>query len=105
MAVTWRLEDRPGGCRVTIEHDFGAADAPVSRLRALVIDRFFVRPVASRTLATFRALAEATAEAAAEPTPETTARSGTHRIHEADPGRTEDVGPIEPTAATRSLPR
>lgn len=75
MTVTWRLEDRAGRCHVSIEHDFGVTDSLLARLRALVIDRFFIRAVASRTLMTFRALAEATAERTAEPTAEQTARA------------------------------
>ncbi|MEA2537385.1 MAG: hypothetical protein QOF11_1619 [Chloroflexota bacterium] len=65
MAVTWRIEPAPGGCRVSIDHDFRRPIAlPI--LGALLgddawpalIDRFFTRPIAGRTLATFRALAE-----------------------------------------------
>jgi ribosome-associated toxin RatA of RatAB toxin-antitoxin module len=57
MDVTWRIEPRDGGCRVTIEHDFRPRLAPW----AAVVDRLFTRPIAGRTLATFRALAEALA--------------------------------------------
>jgi ribosome-associated toxin RatA of RatAB toxin-antitoxin module len=57
MDVTWRIERRGdgGACRVTIGHDF------VPRLPgfARFVDRFFTRPIAGRTLATFKALAEA----------------------------------------------
>ena len=65
MDVTWRIEPTPAGCRVSIEHDFRRPiTLPV--LGSLVgddawpalIDRFFTRPIAGRTLATFRALAE-----------------------------------------------
>jgi ribosome-associated toxin RatA of RatAB toxin-antitoxin module len=65
MDVTWRIEPTATGCRVSIEHDF---ERPVALpvLGALLgadawpalIDRFFTRPIAGRTLATFRALAE-----------------------------------------------
>lgn len=55
MDVTWRIESAPGGCRVSIEHDF----RPRLALWAAVIDRLFTRPIAGRTLATFRAIAEA----------------------------------------------
>ena len=55
MNVTWRIEPIASGCHVTIEHDF--AGAP--RLWAALIDRLFVRPIAGRTLATFRSIAEA----------------------------------------------
>lgn len=62
MDVAWRIEPTPGGCRVSIDHEFrpnlpGAA----SRAWAVFIDRLFVRPIASRTLATFKAIAESTA--------------------------------------------
>ena len=58
MDVTWRIDDRPGGgCRVDIEHDF----RPRIPGWAPFIDRLFTRPIAGRTLATFRALAEAVA--------------------------------------------
>jgi ribosome-associated toxin RatA of RatAB toxin-antitoxin module len=55
MDVTWRIEPAPGGCHVTIEHDFGRAPA----VWAAMIDRVFVRPIAGRTLSTFKAIAEA----------------------------------------------
>jgi ribosome-associated toxin RatA of RatAB toxin-antitoxin module len=55
MDVTWRIEPMPGGCRVTIEHDF----RPRLPGFAALVDRGFTRPIAGRTLATFRALAEA----------------------------------------------
>jgi ribosome-associated toxin RatA of RatAB toxin-antitoxin module len=57
MNVTWRIE--PGAaadtCRVTITHDF----SPTMPGFAWFVDRFFTRPIAGRTLATFKALAEA----------------------------------------------
>jgi ribosome-associated toxin RatA of RatAB toxin-antitoxin module len=60
MDVTWRIETRPDGdCRVEIDHDF----RPRVPAWAAFIDRFFTRPVASRTLATFRDVAEAITEA------------------------------------------
>ena len=65
MDVTWRIEDGPGGgCRVDIEHDF----RPRIPGWATFIDRLFTRPIAGRTLATFRTLAEAVvaADASAE---------------------------------------
>ncbi len=74
MDVTWRIEPAPdgetldgaapdggtataarAGCMVTIEHDF----APRLPGFAAFVDRFFTRPIAGRTLATFKALAEA----------------------------------------------
>jgi ribosome-associated toxin RatA of RatAB toxin-antitoxin module len=57
MDVTWRIEPADGGCRVTIEHDF----VPAVPGWAGLIDRLFVRPIAGRTLATFKAIAEAVA--------------------------------------------
>jgi ribosome-associated toxin RatA of RatAB toxin-antitoxin module len=67
MDVTWRLEptDDGRGTRVTIEHAF----APAIPGFAAFVDRWFTRAIAGRTLATFRALAEAveTIESAAPP--------------------------------------
>jgi ribosome-associated toxin RatA of RatAB toxin-antitoxin module len=62
MDVTWRIEATPMGCRVSIDHDF----RPRIPGWAALVDRLFTRPIAGRTLATFRALAEAVA---AEPSP------------------------------------
>ncbi len=65
MNVRWRIErrDKPGGdgagCRVTIEHDFSPRLPGFARF----VDRAFTRPIAGRTLATFKALAEAVADA------------------------------------------
>ena len=61
MDVTWRIEPADGGCRVTIEHDF----EPAIPGWATFVDRFFVRPIAARTLATFQGIAEAIAASAA----------------------------------------
>jgi ribosome-associated toxin RatA of RatAB toxin-antitoxin module len=61
MDVTWRIEpigDRDA-CRVTISHEF----SPRMPLFAWFVDRFFTRAIAGRTLATFKALAEAVADA------------------------------------------
>jgi ribosome-associated toxin RatA of RatAB toxin-antitoxin module len=59
MEVTWRIEPRGKGSEVSIEHSF------TRRLPLLgwqpfpaFIDRWFVRPIAGRTLARFKALAE-----------------------------------------------
>jgi ribosome-associated toxin RatA of RatAB toxin-antitoxin module len=58
MDVTWRIEeDGDGRCRVEIEHEF----RPRVPGWAWLIDRGFTRPIAGRTLATFRAIAEAVA--------------------------------------------
>jgi ribosome-associated toxin RatA of RatAB toxin-antitoxin module len=58
MDVTWRIEPRGAGARVEIDHDFRPRFAPW----AAFIDRAFTRPIASRTLATFKAIAEAVNE-------------------------------------------
>ena len=55
MDVTWRIESAEGGCRVSIDHDF----RPRVPGWAAFIDRAFTRPIASRTLATFKSIAEA----------------------------------------------
>lgn len=59
MDVTWHIRPTDAGCRVTIEHNF------VRRLPLLgdelfprVVERLFVRPIATKTLATFKRLAE-----------------------------------------------
>lgn len=59
MDVTWRIVPTENGCRVSIEHDF----RPRVPLFAAVVDRWFTRPIAGRTLGTFKALAEALADA------------------------------------------
>src|SRR4051812_25887674 len=64
MDVTWTIEPRAVdgrgvGTRVEIAHDF----APGIPGFATLVDRAFTRPIAGRTLATFRALAEALAGA------------------------------------------
>jgi aromatase len=71
MDVTWRIEPAGAGdpadgtgCTVTIEHHF----APRLPGFAAFVDRFFTRPIAGRTLATFKALAEALQSATALPT-------------------------------------
>lgn len=63
MDVTWRFDPTPFGCHVSIEHDF----RPRLPFWAPFIDRFFTRPIASRTLATFKAIAEALASQTAAP--------------------------------------
>ncbi len=57
MDVTWRFEPIASGCRVTIEHDF----RPRVAAWAVFVDRWFVRPIAGRTLLTFKTMAEALA--------------------------------------------
>ena len=58
MDVTWRIDRTADGCHVAIDHDFRPRFAPF----AAFVDRAFTRPIAGRTLATFKALAEAVAE-------------------------------------------
>ena len=55
MDVTWTIEPAGEGTRVEIEHDF----RPRVPGFAAFVDRAFTRPIAGRTLATMRALAEA----------------------------------------------
>ncbi len=59
MDVTWRIEPTPAGTRVSIDHDF----RPRLPGFASFVDRWFTRPIAGRTLATFKALAEALVKA------------------------------------------
>jgi ribosome-associated toxin RatA of RatAB toxin-antitoxin module len=54
MDVTWHIDATPDGCRVTIEHDF----RPRLAAWATFVDRAFTRPIAGRTLRTFKTLAE-----------------------------------------------
>jgi ribosome-associated toxin RatA of RatAB toxin-antitoxin module len=58
MAVTWRIDPRDGGSHVEIEHRFG----PRLAIWAPIVERLFVAPIAARTLATFKAIAEAVVE-------------------------------------------
>jgi ribosome-associated toxin RatA of RatAB toxin-antitoxin module len=58
MDVTWRIEASGAGCQVSIDHDF----RPRVPGWAAFVDRAFTRPIASRTLASFKAIAEALAE-------------------------------------------
>ena len=57
MDVTWRIEPTDTGSRVSIDHQFG----PRVPGWAWFVDRAFTRPIATRTLATFKAIAEALA--------------------------------------------
>jgi hypothetical protein len=63
MDVTWRIDAVEAGSRVSIDHDF----RPRVPFFAAFVDRTFTRPIAGRTLATFKALAEALAEDGAAP--------------------------------------
>jgi len=59
MDVTWHIRPTATGSRVTIEHMF-LRRLPIlgDDLFPRIVDRFFVRPIAGRTLATFKRLAE-----------------------------------------------
>ena len=62
MEVTWHIRARADGAHshVTIEHDFRRRLPLVGdRLLPWLVDRFFTRPIAGRTLRRFKALAEA----------------------------------------------
>lgn len=61
MDVTWRIEPHGEGCRVSIDHDF----RPRMPGWAAFVDRAFTRPIAGRTLATFKTIAEAVEESTA----------------------------------------
>ena len=70
MRVTWRITPIAAGAHVTIEHDFSrrlplVGDAFLPRL----VDRWFTRPIATRTLRTFRGLAESAASSGAAGAP------------------------------------
>lgn len=60
MDVTWHIQPRAGGCTTTIEHEF-RRPLPLMHedLFPRLVDRLFVRPIAGRTLKTFKRLAEA----------------------------------------------
>jgi ribosome-associated toxin RatA of RatAB toxin-antitoxin module len=58
MDATWRIVPTVDGCRVTIEHAYRPGSGPLG----WIIDRVFARPIARRTLATFRSIAEALVE-------------------------------------------
>jgi len=61
MDVTWHITPRgTKASNVAIVHDFQRSLPLVgSQIFPTVVDRLFVRPIASRTLATFKRLAEA----------------------------------------------
>ncbi len=60
MDVTWHIRPDGQGAHVTIEHVFRRG-LPLlgDRLLPWIVDRFFTRPIAGRTLRRFKALAEA----------------------------------------------
>ena len=81
MDVTWRIEPRPdGGTHVTIDHAF----SPRLPGFAGFVDRAFTQPIAGRTLATFKAIAEAVAEPEDAETPDDEV-SGTAPTTEPEP--------------------
>lgn len=59
MDVTWHIRPTRSGSRVTIAHDFSRR-LPLLGENFLphIVDTLFVRPIAGRTLATFKSLAE-----------------------------------------------
>jgi ribosome-associated toxin RatA of RatAB toxin-antitoxin module len=66
MDVTWRIEPAGGGTRITIEHDFRPRLPGFARF----VDRFFTGPIARRTLAAFKGIAESIQEIeSADPPP------------------------------------
>ena len=70
MSVIWDIDPRgpEDACRVTIRHEFSPRVPGFARF----VDRFFTRPIAGRTLATFKALAEAVESVdGSDPTPPT----------------------------------
>ena len=58
MDVTWRIEPVAGRLPCHVDHAFRRGPS-----QAAFVDRWFTRPIAARTLATFRAIAEAVAAA------------------------------------------
>ncbi len=73
MDVTWTIEGTATGCRVEITHEFRPRIAPF----APFVDRWFTRPIAARTLSTFKAIAEAAAKAVTEAAAATDASGST----------------------------
>jgi len=63
MDVTWRIGPTAVGSHVEIEHDF----RPRLRPWAHIVDALFTRPISRRTLASFKAIAEAVESAAPQP--------------------------------------
>jgi aromatase len=64
MDVTWRIEPAAAGTRVDIEHEFRPRMPGFARF----VDAAFTRPIASRTLGTFKTIAEALASESAPAT-------------------------------------
>jgi len=78
MDVTWTIEPATAGTRIEIAHEFerrlpipGLGTMLGDGLFPAIVDRWFTRHIAGRTLATFKALAEALAvDGKSEPTTE-----------------------------------
>ena len=68
MDVTWRIDAVGTGSRISIDHEFRPTLPLFSGSFAFLVDRVFTRPIAGRTLATFKALAEAVAVTLDPPT-------------------------------------
>jgi ribosome-associated toxin RatA of RatAB toxin-antitoxin module len=68
MDVTWHITPRGPGSHVVIEHDF-TRHLPLvgDELFPRIVDRLFVHPIASQTLATFKRLAERARASGGEP--------------------------------------
>jgi ribosome-associated toxin RatA of RatAB toxin-antitoxin module len=62
MDVTWRIETTGAGSRVSIDHEFRSQVPGFSAF----VDRAFTRPIAGRTLFTFKTLAEALSDTPVE---------------------------------------
>ncbi|MDQ6825546.1 MAG: SRPBCC family protein [Candidatus Eremiobacteraeota bacterium] len=60
LEVAWLFASTPDGTRVTITHDLRTLQRPLlqSRLACSIIANFFIQPIASRTLARMKLLAE-----------------------------------------------
>lgn len=71
MEVTWHIRPEDGGgCHVTIEHEFRRPLPFVAPdLLPRLVDRWFTTAIATRTLRTFRGLAERSAGASGPDTP------------------------------------
>src|SRR3954452_12577161 len=63
MDVTWRIEPAGAGTRLDIEHVFRPRVPGFARF----VDAAFTRPIASRTLGTFKSIAEALASESPSP--------------------------------------
>lgn len=61
MRVAWIFDPIPNGTRVIISHDLAGLRLPLIRTRVgqEIVSRHFIAPIASRTLASMKAVAEA----------------------------------------------